>query len=427
MDSIFTNLKNKFNKIYSADDQMIEKQFLRYKNLVENFKEKFSDTELYVFSTPGRTEISGNHTDHNHGWVLAASINLDSIAVVAKNNENMVELYSEGYGKPFIVDLNQLSVQEEDRETTTGLIRGIASRLKQLNFNIGGFNAYLSSDVLPGSGLSSSASIEVLIGTIFNTLYNENTIQNETIAQIGQYAENHYFGKPCGLMDQMACAIGGIISIDFKNPQDPVVKKIDFDFEKQGYSLLVVDTGGNHADLTEDYAAIPLEMKSVASLLKAEVCRDITLEKLIPEIKKIRELTGDRAVLRALHFLRENDRVLSQVEALEKGSFESFLRLVKESGNSSFKWLQNIYTNKNVQEQGMTLALAVTEKFISDSGEGACRVHGGGFAGTIQVFLPRKNVNEYVKLISTVFGDNKVLVLGIRPFGTICLNDFIDQ
>jgi len=425
MDLYLHKLKNIFKEIYGDDNKIIEMQNVRYENLVSQFNEKFNEADLHFFSTPGRTEISGNHTDHNHGRVMAAGINLDSIAVASKNNEKKVVMYSEGYDQPFTVDLNLLEIQDTDIGTTSGLIRGIAAGFRKDGYVIGGFNACIASNVLPGSGLSSSASIEVLIGTIFSTLFNENLIPKETLAQIGQYAENEYFGKPCGLMDQMACAFGGIISIDFKNPENPLIKKIEFDFDKQEYSLLVVDTGGNHADLTEDYAAIPLEMKSVAEGFGGKVCREISLEKLIPKIQNLRKKLGDRAVLRAIHFLRENERVVHQIDALEKGAFNYFLRLVEESGNSSFKWLQNIYTTKNAKEQGMTLALALTEKYISESGEGACRVHGGGFAGTIQVFLPNKSVDKYIALMDTVLGENKVLVLQIRPHGTLYLNDFI--
>ncbi|KAA3614664.1 MAG: galactokinase [Calditrichaeota bacterium] len=410
-------------KIYGKNDIILKNQQKRYRHLADIFKQKFGDNELHYFSTPGRTEISGNHTDHNNGRVLAASINLDSIAAVTKNNENKVILYSEGFDDPFIVDLSQLKIIQEEKETTFALIRGIAARFKQLRYEVGGFNAFMTSDVLPGSGLSSSASVEILIGTIFNALYNENTISPEELAKIGQYAENEYFGKPCGLMDQMACAVGGIISIDFKDPENPIVDKIDFDFDARQYSLLVVDTGSSHADLTDDYANIPKEMKSVAEALDSTVCREIEYEELITEIKSLRNQIGDRALLRATHFLAESERVWDQVRALKTGNFQEFLNLVKESGNSSFKWLQNIYSAKNVHDQGVSLFLAITEKFISKIGEGACRVHGGGFAGTMQVFLPNKSIEEYRQLIKKVFGENKVMALSIRAFGTVFLSD----
>jgi galactokinase len=334
-------------------------------------------------------------------------------------------MISEGYPEPFIVNLDQLEKVGKEQETTSALIRGIAARFKQSGFHINGFNAVVTSDVLPGSGLSSSASIEVLIGTIFNYFFNDGKIPSQTIAIIGQYAENEYFGKPCGLMDQTSCAVGGIVTIDFKNPKEPIVKKVNFDFSHQNYSLLIVDTGGNHADLTDDYSSIPREMKSVAQKFGAEVCREINYEDLIKKIKPLRPEVGDRAILRAIHFLDDNARVGKQVEALERGDFQKFIALVNASGNSSFKWLQNIYTVKNVQEQGVSLALAITEKYISEIGEGACRVHGGGFAGTIQVFLPNTAVSEYIKLIDSVFGERKAKALSIRPYGTIYLNQFL--
>lgn len=417
-----------FTEIYcNHNDIFLEKKLKRFQNLIEKFKQTFHDDDLHLFSTPGRTEIGGNHTDHNHGRVLAGSVNLDSIAVAAKTDSNTVTMHSQGYAEPFIVNLNQLDKIAGEKETTSALIRGIAARFKQLGFAIGGFNACVTSDVLPGSGLSSSASIEVLIGTIFNYLFNNGKISPQEIAIIGQYAENEYFSKPCGLMDQTTCAVGGIVTINFEKPKQPVVKKVKFDFASQNYSLLVVDTGGNHADLTDEYASVPREMKSVAKEFNAEVCRDIHYLELIQKIKSLRPKVGDRAILRAFHFLGDNARVTEQVKALEQGDFQKFLSMVNESGNSSFKWLQNIYTTKNIHEQGVSLALAITEKYISDIGQGACRVHGGGFAGTIQVFLPNAVVAEYIKLIESVFGEGKAVVLSIRPYGTIYLNRFLNS
>lgn len=417
------NLNMALKNLYGNKETIVEKQQNRYSILKDIFNRKFGELESHFFSAPGRTEIGGNHTDHNHGRVLAGSVNLDSIAIAAKNFDNQIVIYSENYDTSFVVDLSELNVVQEEEGTTNALIRGIAARFNQLGFETGGFNACITSEVLPGSGLSSSASIEVLIGSIFNALYNNNNIPPEKLAMIGQYAENEYFGKPCGLMDQMACAVGGIISIDFENPQNPHIEKVDFDFEGYGYNLLVVDTGGNHADLTEDYASVPREMKSVAEALSAKICREIGYDNLLKEIKSLRAKVGDRAVLRALHFLGDNERVVHQVKALENGDIKYFLELVNESGNSSFKRLQNIYTTQNVHEQGVSLALALTEDFISGIGEGACRVHGGGFAGTIQVFLPSGAVENYVRLIEAVFGERKVMVLNIRPYGTVYLNE----
>jgi galactokinase len=415
-----------FNEIYcSCDNNVLAKKIQRIEYLVDKFKQRFQENDLHFFSTPGRTEIGGNHTDHNHGRVLAGSVNLDSIAVAAIADSNTITLHSEGYPNPFCVNLNQLKKMPEEKETTSALIRGIAARFKQLGLNISGFSACVTSDVLPGSGLSSSASIEVLIGTIFNYLFNRGNISPQEIAIIGQYAENEYFGKPCGLMDQTTCAVGGIVTIDFQNPKQPVVKKVNFDFASQNYCLLVVNTGGNHADLTEDYASVHREMKSVAHEFGAEACREIHYDDFIHKIRALRPKVGDRAILRAFHFLGDNARVAEQVAALEKCDFQKFLSLVNDSGNSSFKWLQNIYTTKNIHEQGVSLALAITEKYISDIGEGACRVHGGGFAGTIQVFLPNAAVEEYIRLVESVFGKGKDVTLGIRPHGTLYLNQFI--
>ena len=408
--------------LYGSEHEILTKHEKRFKRLIQGHVQKFGKNPIHLFSTPGRTELSGNHTDHNHGRVLAASVSLDSIAAASKNETEKVVLYSEGYDEPFEVNLKKLDALPGEKEKTGALIRGIAARFRQLGYEIGGFSGMMTSEVLPGSGLSSSASVEVLIGSIFNALYNDNSIAPEELAKIGQFAENKYFGKPCGLMDQMACAVGGIIAIDFNDPQKPIVEKVDFDFAAQQYSLLVVDTGGNHADLTKEYASVPKEMKAVANALGKEVCREIDNTDFVAEIKSLRPQVGDRAVLRALHFIAENERVQQQVAALRCSDFQKFLDLVKDSGNSSFKWLQNIYSIENVQVQGVALALALTEIFIANAGAGACRVHGGGFAGTIQVFLPNEVVENYIHLIESVFGEGKVMVLSIRPYGTVYLD-----
>jgi len=422
-----TKIKELFCKLYGKDDGVIQKQIQRYGKILKQYQNYFSSTPVHLFSAPGRTEIGGNHTDHNAGRVLAATINLDSIAAVAETHDNTVTIYSEGYTDPFKVVLDDLEPKKKEEETTTALIRGIAARLKELGYNIGGFNACISSNVMVGSGLSSSASIEVLIGTIMNHLYNESKVSKKEIALIGQYAENNYFNKPCGLMDQLTIAVGGIISIDFRDSENPVVNKVNFDISSQNYSILVVDTGGNHADLTEDYASIPGEMKSVARELRGEVCRDIAYKDLIEKVRQLRPKVGDRAILRALHFLEDNQRVLDQVEALEKGDFDTFLGLVNESGNSSCKWLQNCFTIKDPSEQGITLALALTENYLKNSGRrGACRVHGGGFAGTIQVFMPDDMREDYIRLIENVFGSGSVMRLNVRPIGAICINSILE-
>lgn len=420
-------LEQSIRILYGHNDLLLENQFSRYIQLTEKFTRQFTgqfkSNNLHYFSTPGRTELGGNHTDHNNGLVLAGSINLDSIAVVSKSVNNNVELFSEGYNLPFIVDLNSLEPVPDEKGTTNALIRGVAARLKQLGYNIAGFKAFISSDVLPGSGLSSSASIEVLLGSIFNALFNHNSIAPEILAQVGQFAENNYLGKPCGLMDQMACAVGGIISIDFEDPLNPNFQKVNFNFENQKYKLLVLDSGGSHADLTDDYSSIPEEMKSVAELLGASVLREISINSFMEKIPFVRKQLGDRAVLRTLHFLEENNRVVEEVHALESGSFYEFLKLIKASGDSSFKQLQNIFTTKNIKEQGVSLALSLSEKFIKEIGEGACRVHGGGFAGTIQIFLPDSSIEKYKKTMEKIFGKNSVQILNIRQIGTVYLND----
>ncbi|MCP4309736.1 MAG: galactokinase [Bacteroidetes bacterium] len=420
-------LKTVFSKIYGEDGNILEAQYTRYDELVRIYQEKFGKQELHYFSTPGRTEIGGNHTDHNHGRVLAGSINLDSVAIAAKSQSDQITVYSVGYDEPFLLSLGDLDVNESEFGTTTSLIRGIASRLKQLGYQIGGFNACITSDVLPGSGLSSSASIEVLIGNIFSSLFNNDGIDQETLALTGQYSENHYFGKPCGLMDQVACAMGGMVTIDFKDPQNPQIKRVDFDFDAQDHSLIVVDTGGTHADLTDDYAAVPTEMKSVAEALGGKVCRDIELEDLMAGIGGLRTEQGDRALLRALHFMGDNQRVVDQVQALENNDFKRFLQMITESGNSSYKRLQNIISPSNTREQGVALALALTENYLALINAGACRVHGGGFAGTIQIFLPNSAIQDYVTLMEKVFGAGSVHVLRIRPLGTLHLNPFFGQ
>jgi galactokinase len=420
-------LRDLFGIIYGENDSTVERQTARYRELLRLFHETFPDDKgaVELFSTPGRTEVGGNHTDHNGGRVLAAAVSLDAVAAARKNDSGIITLYSKGYNEPFRVDIDDMASKPHEKETTTALIRGIAARFVELGYKIGGFDAYITSDVLRGSGLSSSAAVEVLIGTILNALYNEGCIEPEVLAMIGQYAENVYFGKPCGLMDQLACAVGGFVTIDFKEASRPVVRKIDFDFASQDYSLLVVDTGGNHVDLTQDYADVPGEMKSIAQALGKKVLRELSMSHVIERIPELRNKASDRAILRAMHFFADDQRVLKQVRALEEGRFQDFLRLVIESGNSSWRWLQNCYTTQNPSEQGVTLALAVTENFVAQKGRGAYRVHGGGFAGTIQVFLPNDCLDEYIRLIGGIFGDRAVSLLTIRPYGTLHINTTI--
>lgn len=411
--------KKLFSGMYFAQNEEVNNYINRYQKLIKRYSEIFTDNSVEIFSTPGRTEIGGNHTDHNHGLVLAGSINLDTLSVVGKTQNKIITIYSEGYEKPFIVDLNHLEIIDSEKGSSNSLIRGIAARFIQLGLNIGGFNACMTSDVLVGSGLSSSASFEVQIGTILNSMFNENKLDNIEIAKIGQWAENNFFGKPCGLMDQIACAIGGIVAIDFNDPAEPVVEAIPFDFKSADYSLIVVNTGGSHADLTDDYSSIPSEMKEVAGEFNKSFMRGVKLENIIADVASLREKTGDRALLRAFHFLKENERVTKQVDCLKKNKFAEFLKLINESGNSSFKFLQNCYTEKDIKSQGISLSLALTENFINQIGEGACRVHGGGFAGTIQAFLPNNQTESYIGYMERIFGHGSAMKLAIRAVGSI--------
>ncbi len=392
-------------------------QRARYARIGAAYTRYFDSPPMCFFSVPGRAEIGGNHTDHNQGRVLAGSIHLDAVAAAGSSGNPWITVYSEGYPGPYRVNLGQPEAVPGEAGSTTALIRGIAARFRELGYSTGGFNAWIHSEVLHGSGLSSSASIEVLIGTIFNHLYNGGAIPPATIAQIGQYAENSYFGKPCGLMDQTACAIGGIVYIDFEDPIQAYIREVAFDFAATGYRLAVVNTGGNHADLTADYAAVPAEMKAIARALGQPWLRKITWEALMENLPLLRQRCGDRAILRAMHFLEENQRVEAQVAALESGDFRGFLSLVRESGASSFRWLQNGYPPAQPREQGVSLALALSERFIASIGEGACRVHGGGFAGTILTFLPANTIKKYTLLMENVFGENAVTTLHIRNQG----------
>ena len=339
----------------------------------------------YVFSAPGRTEIAGNHTDHQHGCVLAAAVDLETVADVCLNGTDKIWIQSEGY-PAFSIDIRDLSINESEKNTTVALVRGVVAGFAQRNVQIQGFDAKIRSTVLPGSGLSSSAAFEVLIGTIINELFNEGRISAEEIAMIGQYAENVYFGKPCGLMDQMASSVGSLVYIDFENPKEPKVEKIDFDLAEAGYALCIIDSGADHADLTDEYAAIPNEMKQICSLFGKEVLRQIPEENFLAALPSLRGQVSDRAILRALHIYRENERVAQQAEALKTQDVDTFLKLVKESGNSSWKYLQNITPAGAVKHQEVAVALALCDTYLK--GQGAYRVHGGGFAGTVQAFVP---------------------------------------
>ena len=395
------------------DESVLEYQKGRYVKAIESFEELFGVKDVEIYSAPGRSEIGGNHTDHQCGRVLAASINLDAIAIVAKKESGIV-LKSEGY--PMInVSLADLLPTKEEEGTSAGLIRGVAARLKEEGYEIGGFEAYVTSDVLNGAGMSSSAAFEVLIGNILSGLYNEENISPVLIAQAGQYAENVFFGKPCGLMDQMASSIGGLINIDFEDPQSPKIKKVEVDFEEYGHSLCIVDTKGSHADLTDEYAAIPEEMKRVAAYFGKEILKQVDKNEFYTNIPEIRKVAGDRAVLRAMHWFEETDRVIDQVNALEEENFEEFKKLIKSSGDSSFKYLQNVYSVKNLSRQEMAVGLALSDVILK--GKGVSRVHGGGFAGTIQAFVPNDIVDIYKKNMEDIFGEDACHVLKIRKYG----------
>ena len=396
----------------------------RYRHVVRKFHDTYGDEELMLFSSPGRTEISGNHTDHNHGKVLAGSINLDCVAAAGINHSSKVNIISETFGQNFTIDLNDLEPSAK-KSGTIDLIKGLLKGFEQSGYSIGGFDAYITSNVISSAGVSSSASFEMLLCSMINRFFNEGRMDTVAYAHIGKYAENVYWDKASGLLDQMACAVGGLITIDFLNPTEPKVEKIDFDFASQNHSLIIVQTGRGHADLSADYSAVPAEMKKVAEYFGKEVCAQITEEQLIENLKDVREYAGDRSVLRALHFFEENKRVEAEVLALKEGRFEDFLKNVTASGNSSWKWLQNCYTNTNYQEQGISIALALTELFIEEKKRGACRIHGGGFAGVIMAMLPNDLVDEYVTFIEKALGEGSAYRMSIRPYGAICVNDEI--
>lgn len=395
----------------------VEAQVQRYLDAIDAFVALYGDKEdLRLFSVPGRSELSGNHTDHNHGCVLAGAIDRDIIAVAAKTEDGCVRIKSEGYPED-VVKLTQIGDPANFTPyTSSALLAGICNAFQKDGYAIGGFCAYTTTQVLKGSGISSSAAFEVQCGNMMNYLYNGGKVANEEIAKMAQYAENVYFGKPCGLMDQMACAVGGFLSIDFADPKNPVITPISFSLAEAGYKLCIVNTGGNHADLNEDYASVPQEMKAVANFFGREVLRGLSESDIISSIPALRAVVGDRAIMRALHFLRENARVERQAQALREQNFPSFLQEVIASGNSSFKYLQNVFTVKNVGEQGLSLALAVTEGLLADKGC-AWRVHGGGFAGTIQAFVKQEYAEDYRAVMDSVFGEGSVMMLSVRPVG----------
>ncbi len=404
-----------FNILYGKENVDAAKE--RYINAIEKFVSIYgADRDLSLYSVAGRSELSGNHTDHNRGRVIAASISLDIIAVASATDDGIVRVKSEGFDED-VVNINEYTAPLEAKfGSSESIIAGMCAGLSANGHKTGGFVAYTTSSVLKGSGLSSSAAFEDMIGTIENHLYNGGKIDNVEIAKLSQWAENNFFGKPCGLMDQVACAVGGIVAIDFADAKDPIITPIDFDMTAAGYNLCIVNTGGNHADLTDDYASVPAEMKAIAAHFGKEVLRDTDEEEVVAAIPTLREKYGDRAIMRALHFFAENRRVAKQKAALDSGDLDAFFENVKASGRSSFCYLQNVYTTKNLTEQGLSLALCLAERILGDK-RAAWRVHGGGFAGTIQAFVPTDTVSKYKAAMDACFGKDACIVLAIRTIG----------
>lgn len=402
---------------YSSLYADVAAQKNRFLDAIDAFAAKYGeDRDIYIFSVSGRSEIIGNHTDHNNGKVMAGAITRDIIAVAAKNNDGVIRFHSEGYPEDSVKIADTSSTKNFRRFTSRALVAGMVEGLVRGGYNVGGYDAYSTTEVLKGSGLSSSAAFEVMVGNILNHLYNDGKIDNKEIAKIAQFSENVYFGKPCGLMDQMACAVGGFVYIDFEKNGSPVVLPVSFSLADAGYSLCIVNTGGNHANLNNDYASVPSEMKAVAQALGKSVLREVSEDDIIKNIAKIRAKTGDRAILRAIHYVRENDRVERAKNALLSSDIDEFLKIILESGRSSFQYLQNVYTTINVEEQGLSLALAVSDGYLSSRG-GAFRVHGGGFAGTVQAFVKNEDLDGYIELMDSVFGKGAAMPLNIRPLG----------
>lgn len=406
----------KLGEIYGTEENVLAAQRTRYQTAVSKYEELFGEGDIEIYSAPGRTEICGNHTDHQHGTVLAASINLDAIAIVGAGNGNNVDFVSEGYS-PIRFDVNELDITENTKGTTTALIKGVMKGMQDHGYKTGPFKAYVTSDVLSGSGLSSSAALESIIGTILSGLYNDMSVSPVDIAIIGQYAENVYFGKPSGLMDQIACSVGDFVHIDFADPKKPVVTEINFDITSEGYRLCIVDTKGSHANLTDDYAAITTEMKQVSAFFGKEYLNEITLDEFISSMPGLYGKVSDRCVLRAFHYLTEVDRVSRASAALKENRFADFLEVIRESGNSSYKYLQNVYSNKYEQTQPVPTTLMLSEHYLKDNG--VCRVHGGGFAGTIQAFVKKDAVAGYKEFIEKILGEGTCHVLSIRKQGGV--------
>lgn len=410
------NFDERLKAVYGNDEKTLERQKNRYKEAVSKFSKTYPHhTEIEIFSAPGRTEIGGNHTDHQHGCVLAAAVDVDIIGVVAFHDGGVIRILSEGY--------DEISVKTSETDICKGdggsvaITRGILSKFKEEGIDIAGFDMYAVSDVLSGSGISSSAAFETLIGTVMDKHYNDGRLGAVEIAKIGQFAENVYFGKKSGLMDQMVSSVGGFVFIDFENPQKPVVKSCEFDFEKSGYCLFITDTKGSHADLTDDYVAITEEMREVAACFGKDVMRQVDRTEFFEKLPDLREKCSDRAILRAIHFLGDNERAWLEFSALEHGDVSKFLALVNESGESSKGLLQNLYSSKKPKNQEIPLALEISRRIVGE--KGAVRVHGGGFAGTIQAFVPVELAKEYQKQMDNLFGEGSSRLMKIRPYGGI--------
>lgn len=403
--------------LYGKDEKAVIRQRERYGRAIHRFTELFPNRhDVHLYSAPGRTEIGGNHTDHQNGCALAAAVDQDAMAVVAFHHDGVIRLYSEGYGMNE-ASLSDTDVHNEEKGKTAALIRGVVSRFSQMNIDVHGFDAYVCSDVLSGSGLSSSAAFEVLLATMINDHYYGGTADAAEIARIGQYAENVYFGKGSGLLDQMVSSVGGFVLVDFGDPERPAVRKYDFDFAAVGYSLCITDTKGSHSELSDEYTAVPNEMKSVAAYFGKNVLCEVDEEQFFAAIPALRGSCSDRAVLRAIHFFNENRRAIKEAEALEQGKIEDFLALYRQSADSSAFLLQNLYSVSKPDQQGIPLAIAVSKRVLGE--DAAVRVHGGGFAGTIQAIVPLEQTAEYVDRMDELFGKGSCRVLRIRPVGGI--------
>lgn len=408
-------LADRLNELYGRNAAEQKKRYLR---VLEHAMEKIGDREVRLYSAPGRTEVGGNHTDHQLGRVLAASVNMDILAVVSTVETPIVTYMADSFSaRP--VDLSDLSVHAEEVNSTESLIRGVAAAFARDGRKIGGFDCYAESDVLPGSGVSSSAAFEILLAEIFNDLFNKEAVDPQTCAKYGKYAENVYFGKASGLLDQMACSVGGFVTIDFADADNPVVRAINLNLEDLGYSIILTNCHESHADLSDEYSKIPGEMKKDAGVFGKEVLSQITLRDLMEHGAEVRQKCGDRAFLRAYHFLNETDRVVDEVKALEAKDMESFLKLIKESGHSSWMYLQNVIPVNAIEHQSLAVGLAMSEYLLGD--RGAWRVHGGGFAGTIQAFVPLEETDHYVEEMEKLFGEGSCFRLRIRDVGGIRL------